>query len=66
MTDDKQIAIVITVKNKVLEKYVCKNDIFYDPASLSIELRNLKDTLYDARKKLNEEKPKSFWKKIFG
>lgn len=65
MTDDKQISITITVKDKLLEPYICKNDIFYDSTSLSIELRNIKDTLYAARKTLKEEKPKSFWNKIF-
>ena len=66
MMENKQIAIVITVKDKVLEKHICKNDIFYDQASLSIELRNLKDTLYDARKTMEKDKPKTFWQKIFG
>ena len=66
MTEDKQIAIVVTVKDKVLERHLCKYDIFYDKASLSIELRNLKDTLYDARKVMEKDIPKTFWQKIFG
>lgn len=62
--DDNKVSLSITINGKPLELYICDNDIFYSEASLLIELRNIKDVLYDAKKKMEKPKPKSLWRRF--
>lgn len=62
--DNNKLSISIKINDTYLESYVCESDIFYSQASLLIELRNIKDVLYDAKKKMGKPKPKSIWSRF--
>jgi uncharacterized protein (DUF488 family) len=62
--EDNKVSFSISINGEPLELYICNNDIFYSEASLLIELRNIKDLLYDAKKKMQKPKPKSLWRRF--
>jgi len=64
ISDDGTISLSITINKNQPELYSCDNDIFYNEASFLIELRNIKDVLYDIRKKMEKPKPKSLWRRF--
>ena len=65
MNSETKVIIKIAL-NKDTIVHSCDFDILYSEASLLIELGNIKDLLYDIRRKINKNPPKPFWKKILG
>jgi hypothetical protein len=60
----QNILLNISINNTMLEPIECDYDILYNEASRLIALRNVKDVLFDARRKLQETKPKSFFQRL--
>jgi hypothetical protein len=66
IVNSNKISISITLNEVTLEEYICSCDILYSEASLLIEIRNIKDVLYDARKNISFKSKKPLWKKLLG
>lgn len=57
------LTVNMMINGKILEPYNCDFDILYEESSLLINLRNIKDVLYEARKTVKEP-PKSLFERL--
>jgi hypothetical protein len=59
--NESSMSISITLDDVSLGEFIFSNEILYSEACLLIELRNIKDDLYDIRKNMKSAPPKKSW-----
>lgn len=58
LNKEDNVEIALGINGRSIETHVCTPDLLYNEASLLIEVRNIKDKLYELRKTIKEEEEK--------
>lgn len=66
IADGNKVVLILLINSTTPEKVELEYNILYNEADLLIALRNIKDVLYDIRKRSSEVIPiLPWWKRIF-